>query len=271
MTSHKQANQSRQVLQSQKMRAAWPITRWVIPGVGKQKQFLWCFSLLPKNVWLLHEMSLSWAALCSPKAAVSRWPVTSAGWQFANWSCLSETAAAEYYNQNSADAAVLLKAKRSGIYNHGIPTQISGLLKSLLFSRQSQWKIVQFCRKIVCAEHQFLPRILFASHWLLKVKSRKLFRWKSKKFDFLKSWKAIFETLRAGSYGAVLCCCHSNEKVGLTYCCMKLDELEFTASFDALVGQLIYDQFGSFLVYSWIIFSIFLTTVVVSVALNYGA
>ena len=46
------------------------------------------------------------------KAAVSRWPVTSAGWQFANWSCLSETAAAEY-NQNSADAAVLvLKAKR---------------------------------------------------------------------------------------------------------------------------------------------------------------
>ena len=52
---------------------------------------------------------------------------------------------------------------------------------------------------------------------------------------------------------------------------MKLDELEFTASFDALVGQLIYDQFGSFLVYSWIIFSIFLTTVVVSVALNYGA
>ena len=151
------------------------ITRWVIPGVGKQKQFLWCFSLLPKNVWLLHEMSLSWAALCSPKAAVSRWPVTSAGWQFANWSCLSETAAAEY-NQNSA---VLLKAKRGGIYNHGIPTQISGLLKSLVFSRQSQWKIVQFCRKIVCAEHQFIPRILFASHWLLKVKSRKLFRWKS--------------------------------------------------------------------------------------------
>ena len=47
------------------------------------------------------------------KAAVSRWPVTSAGWQFANWSCLSETAAAAEYNQNSADAAVLvLKAKR---------------------------------------------------------------------------------------------------------------------------------------------------------------
>ena len=50
---------------------------------------------------------------------------------------------------------------------------------------------------------------------------------------------------------------------GLTYCCMKLDELEFTASFDALVGQLIYDQFGPFLARLLWIFSIFLTTVVV--------
>ena len=45
---------------------------------------------------------------------------------------------------------------------------------------------------------------------------------------------------------SIRCCCR-NEKLGLTYCCMKLDELEFTASFDALVGQLIYDQFGPFL------------------------
>lgn len=55
----------------------------------------------------------------------------------------------------------------------------------------------------------------------------------------------------------------TKEKLGLTYCCMKLDELEFTASFDALVGQLIYDQFGPFLARLLWIFSIFLTTVVV--------
>ena len=111
------------------------ITRsWVIPGAsaGKQKQFFMGFPLLkmcdcmkcryPAAAWSSKKLGSD----CSFKMAVRG--LTSAGWQFANWSCLSETAV-----ELSTDSILLAATQRAKRHlSHGIPVpQISGLLKTL--------------------------------------------------------------------------------------------------------------------------------------------
>ena len=111
------------------------ITRsWVIPGAsaGKQKQFFMGFPLLKMcDCMKCRYLAAAWSSKklgsdCSFKMAVRG--LTSAGWQFANWSCLSETAV-----ELSTDSILLAATQRAKRHlSHGIPVpQISGLLKTL--------------------------------------------------------------------------------------------------------------------------------------------
>ena len=110
------------------------ITRsWVIPGAsaGKQKQFFMGFPLKMCDCMKCRYPAAAWSSKklgsdCSFKMAVRG--LTSAGWQFANWSCLSETAV-----ELSTDSILLAATQRAKRHlSHGIPVpQISGLLKTL--------------------------------------------------------------------------------------------------------------------------------------------